>query len=79
MKIEVLGSGCPKCGELEKRAREAVRRSGMKAEVEHIYDFSEIVARNVVSTPALAVDGKIVSAGRLPSVEEIVAMLGKRE
>jgi small redox-active disulfide protein 2 len=75
MKIEVLGSGCMKCAELEKRVKEAVRKAGVKAEITHVYDFDEIVRRNVISTPALAIDGKVVLAGRLPNVEEIMELL----
>ncbi len=75
MKIEVLGSGCPKCAELERRVKEAVLKAGAKAEVTHVYDFDEIVRRNVISTPALAIDGKVVFAGRLPAVEEILGLL----
>lgn len=75
VKIEVLGSGCPKCAELERRAKEAVLKVGAKAEVTHVYDFDEIIRRGVVHTPALAIDGKVVLAGRLPPVEEIVVLL----
>jgi len=75
MKIEVLGSGCMKCTELERRVKEAVARAGVKAEVIHIHDFDEIVKRNVISTPALMIDGRMVLAGRLPPVEEIQALL----
>jgi len=75
MKIEVLGSGCMKCAELEKRVKEAVGKAGVKAEITHVYDFDEIVRRNVISTPALAIDGKVVLAGRLPNVEEIMELL----
>ena len=77
MKIEVLGSGCPKCGELEKRVKEAVKKAGVKAEVTHVYDLNEIIKRNVFSTPALAVNGKIVLSGRLASVEEITKIISK--
>ncbi|MFH0974067.1 MAG: thioredoxin family protein [Candidatus Micrarchaeota archaeon] len=77
MKIEVLGSGCPKCSELEKRVREAVRKTGVKAEVAHVYDLNEIIKRNVFSTPALAIDGKIVLAGKLATVEEITKIIKK--
>jgi len=78
MKIEVLGTGCPKCGELERRTKEAVLKAGMKAEVTHIYDFDEIVARGVVSLPALSIDGAVVLSGRLPSLDELVELLKKR-
>jgi len=75
MKIEVLGSGCPKCLELERRTNEAVKSKGVNAKVEHVFDVAEIIKRNVFSTPALAVDGKIVFSGRVPSVSEIAERL----
>ena len=77
MKIEVLGSGCPKCLELEKRVREAVRLLGLNATVEHVYDLNKIIARNVFSTPALAIDGIVVSSGRLLTADEIAAVIRK--
>ncbi|MBL0351049.1 MAG: TM0996/MTH895 family glutaredoxin-like protein [Elusimicrobia bacterium] len=77
MKIEVCGSGCAKCLELEKRTRAAVSASGLEAAVEHIYDTSEIIKRGIYVTPALVVDGKTVASGKIPSVEEIGALLGK--
>lgn len=75
MKIEVCGSGCSKCAELEARARQAVAAAGATATVEHVYDMSAIILRGIFMTPALLVDGKTVAAGRLPSVEEIAKLL----
>jgi len=75
MKIEVLGTGCPKCIELEKRVKEAVKLTGVKAEITHVYDVSKIIERNVFATPALAVDGKVVLSGKLPSVQELTILL----
>lgn len=75
MKIEILGSGCPKCKQLEERANEAVKKAGLNASVEHVYDIDKIIAMGVFSTPAMAVDGKVVLSGRLPSVNELVAIL----
>jgi len=75
VKIEVLGSGCPKCVELEKRTREAVKRKGINAKVEHVYDVAAIIERNVFNTPALVVDGKVLVSGTLPTTEEIVKLL----
>jgi len=75
MKIEILGSGCPKCKLLEARANEAVKKAGLKATVEHIYDIDKIIAMGVVSTPAMAVDGKVVLSGKLPSVDELIELL----
>jgi len=75
MKIEVLGSGCQKCAELEKRAKEAVSVAGVDASVEHVYDMNQIIERGVFMTPALVINGKTVASGKIPSVEEIVNFL----
>jgi len=75
MKIEVLGTGCPKCVELEKRVKEAVKLTGVKAEMIHVYDVSKIIERNVFVTPALVIDGKVVLAGKIPTVQELTVML----
>ncbi len=76
MKIEVCGSGCNKCAELEKRAKEAVANAGIDATVEHVYDMNKIIERGIFMTPALVIDGKSVASGKIPSVEEIVTLLG---
>jgi small redox-active disulfide protein 2 len=75
MKIEVLGSGCMKCVELEKRVKEAVKLTGVKAEITHVYDINKIIERNVFATPALVIDGKVVLAGKIPTVQELTVML----
>jgi small redox-active disulfide protein 2 len=75
MKIEILGSGCPKCKELEKRVKEAVAKEGLKAEVTHVYDIEKIIEYGVLSTPSLVVDGKVVLSGQLPSTSEISKIL----
>ncbi|MBU0591003.1 TM0996/MTH895 family glutaredoxin-like protein [Candidatus Micrarchaeota archaeon] len=75
MKIEVLGSGCHKCTELEKRTREAVKKAGVDATVEHIYDVSKIIEMGIMSTPALVIDGEVKVSGRIPDVNEIIGWL----
>lgn len=75
MKIEVCGSGCSKCAEFEKRAKEAVAIAGLDATVEHVYDMTRIIERGIFMTPALVIDGKTVASGKIPSVEEIVSFL----
>jgi small redox-active disulfide protein 2 len=75
MKIEVCGSGCSKCAELEKRAIEAVARTGIDAKVEHVYDMGKIIERGIFMTPALVIDGKTMASGKIPNVEEIVKFL----
>ena len=75
--IEVLGPGCANCINLEKNAREAVLMAGVDAEVVHVTDRAEIMARGILSTPGLVIDGKVVSAGRIPSAGDIVVWLSK--
>jgi len=75
MKIEVCGSGCSKCAELEKRAKEAVAITGTNATVEHVYDMGKIIERGIFMTLALVIDGKTMASGKIPSVEEIVTLL----
>jgi len=71
MKIEILGSGCPKCKQLEANAKKAVEEAKKKADVVKITDVNEIINRGVMATPAIVVDGKLKAYGRIPSVEEI--------
>jgi small redox-active disulfide protein 2 len=71
MKIEILGTGCPKCKKLEENVRKAVEESGEKAEIVKVTDIAKIVEYGVMSTPALVIDGKVKSSGRIPEVKEI--------
>lgn len=75
MEIKVLGSGCVKCGEMERVARQAVADAGIDATVEHISEFTEIMAYGVMSTPALVVDGTVRLAGRVPSLADMIKVL----
>ncbi len=75
MKIEILGSGCPRCFETERRVQKAVQELGLQAEVAHVYDAMEIARRQVMFTPAVAVDGVVKLSGHVPSVEEIKPLL----
>lgn len=63
--IKVLGGGCSKCEKLLANVREATLNSGIEAEVEYITDFAEIAGYGIMSTPALIVDDKIVSMGKV--------------
>jgi len=78
MKIEVLGTGCPKCKKTYRNAEKAVKELGIEAELVKVYDSIEIAKRGVLETPALAVDGEIKIAGRIPSKDEIKELLKKR-
>mgnify|MGYP002591670183 CR=1 FL=1 len=75
--IKVLGSGCAKCNALEASVREALAELGMDADIDHVTDFAQIAAYGVMTTPALVVDGKVVSYGKVLSKEEAKALLAK--
>jgi len=79
MKIEVLGTGCPSCQATMRNAEAAVSQLGIQAELVKVYDISEITARGVMITPALAVDGEVRVAGKVPTVEEIKELLKPNE
>ena len=76
MKIKILGPGCVNCQKVEKLVRQAVAEAGVVAAVEHVTDFREIAGYGVFSTPAVVVDGKVKSVGKIPKKEEILAWLG---
>ena len=71
MKIEILGTGCPKCRKLVELAGQAVKESGIEAEITKVTEINEIMNYGVMITPALAIDGKVKIAGKIPSLEEI--------
>jgi len=73
--IEVLGPGCNNCHRLEATVREVVQRKGIDAEIHHVTDYAEIASRGVLATPGLVIDGVMVSAGRVPTREQVEAWL----
>ena len=75
MKIEILGTGCPKCVALEKVVQEAVAKVGGFHEVVKVDDIMQIMQYNVVSTPGLVIDGKVVSTGKVLSIDEVVKLI----
>jgi small redox-active disulfide protein 2 len=75
-KIQVLGTGCPKCKKLFETTQQVVKDHGIEAEVTKVEDINEILNFNVMMTPALAVDGEVKVTGRLPKPEEIRKMIG---
>jgi len=75
MLIEVFGPGCAKCQTLEKHAKEAAAKSGGDHQVVKVSDYAAMVARGVLSTPALALDGQLKFQGKVASSDEILALL----
>lgn len=75
MKIQVLGTGCAKCKQLTANAEKAVSQLGLAVPVEKVEDIREIMKFKVMSTPALVVDGKVVSAGKLLAPDEVKQFL----
>jgi small redox-active disulfide protein 2 len=76
MKIEILGTGCAKCKLLEETAKAAAEKLGVSYQLEHVRDIREFARRGVMFTPALLVDGKVLTAGKVPSEPELARMLG---
>jgi len=71
MKVQILGTGCPKCRKLEANAREAIEELGIEAEIEKVQDIKEISKFGVMMTPALAIDGKVKCFGEIALPEKI--------
>ena len=75
MEIKILGTGCPNCKRLEKTTREALAEMGAKAAITKVTDMSDIMAYDIITTPGLVVDEKVMSSGRVPSKAEITSMI----
>ena len=71
MKIEILGTGCAKCIKLEELVNEAVKTTGVSAEVLKVKDIKKIMTYGVMTTPGLVVDGQVKIAGKMPTAEQI--------
>lgn len=77
MKIEILGSGCPKCKQLTANAEVAVKELSITAEIVKVAEIDKIIGYGVMITPALVVDGTVVSSGKLLNKDEIKKILAK--
>ena len=75
-KLQILGTGCPKCHKLAENTEAAARALGIEYELEKITDINEIMKFGVMLTPALVVDGEVKAVGKVPEPEDIKAMLG---
>lgn len=73
--IKVLGTGCSKCKSTVANVNEAVKQSGIEAEVIKIEDIKEIMKYNVMSTPAVVIDEEVKTKGKIPTVEELKMLL----
>ncbi|MBU4251370.1 MAG: TM0996/MTH895 family glutaredoxin-like protein [Candidatus Omnitrophica bacterium] len=77
MKIEILGVGCPKCKQLTANAEAAVKELNIQAEIGKVTDIDKITEYGVMMTPALAIDGTVVSAGKVLTKDEIKKVISK--
>jgi small redox-active disulfide protein 2 len=77
MEIKILGTGCSKCKTLEELTRKVIKDNGIDVTITKIEDIVEIMKYNIMTTPALVVNGKVVSKGRIPTSEEIKQFLSK--
>jgi small redox-active disulfide protein 2 len=71
VEIRILGPGCPRCGEVEKRTINALAELNIGADVQKITDLKKITEYRIMGTPGLVINGKVKSYGRIPSIEEI--------
>lgn len=71
MKIQILGTGCPKCTKLAELAKQATQDLGLDGEIIKVTDINEIIAMGVMLTPALVVDGEVKLTGKVPSLEDL--------
>ncbi len=77
MDIKILGSGCDKCQTMERVTHEAIDALGLDAEFEKVTDPAEIASWGVMRTPALVVDDQVVLSGRVPTVDDVKALLAR--
>jgi small redox-active disulfide protein 2 len=76
VKIAILGTGCPKCTKLYETTRQAIEALHLDAELQKVTDIQQIMAHGVMMTPALVVDGEVKLVGKVPSLDELKALLG---
>ena len=79
MKIEILGTGCPKCKKLNELVEEAINELVMSAEIIKVTDINKIIDYGVMVTPALVIDGNVKVAGKIPNKEEIIRWIKEKK
>lgn len=75
LQIKILGTGCPNCDKLQEETKKAIANLGVEAEIEKVTDYQKILEHNVLSTPGLVINGKVVSHGKIPSQGELISFL----
>jgi len=75
MEFKILGTGCPKCKRLEELTRQAAQEANVDGNFEKVTDINDIMSYSITSTPALVINGKVVSSGRVPQKEEIATWI----
>ena len=76
MVVQILGMGCPKCGKVAEVAEKAIAELGSDATVVKVTDINQIMEFGVMMTPALAIDGDVKTAGKIPSLDEVKRWIG---
>lgn len=77
-RIKILGAGCAKCNDLEVSVQKALEELGRDESIDHVTDFMQIASYGVMTTPALVIDGKVVSIGKVLSVDEVKELIRKQ-
>ena len=76
MKVQILGIGCARCQELEKRVVDTLAEMSIAADIEHITDLKRFASMGIFMTPGLVIDGKVAAQGKVPSKDELKKLLG---
>jgi small redox-active disulfide protein 2 len=79
VKIQILGTGCPKCRKTYEHTEEALKQLGTCAELEKVEDLKAIMGFGIMVTPAVAIDGEVKVTGKIPSVEELKKLISESE
>jgi len=79
MKIEILGTGCPKCKKLNELTKEVIQELGVSAEIKKITNINDIIDYGVMVTPAIVIDGDVKIAGKIPGKQEITDWINEKK